>query len=167
MKTSVIIALLVILTVCLICASANHGHPPYLAVPPPNYDRFRNMGTEVRSYSTLGPAAGRGLFALRDFAKGEVVERAPLLLFRDPSDRPVSTIDEHVILFDEDPEVSGIGLGYFSLTNHSESGQNAELVPNLARGDVSLVATRFIHAGEEILTHYGENYVWHGEHVEK
>lgn len=158
MKVFVCIAIVIVLLAILIevlrvaflgSATAHIAHPS------PN---FRNLGTEVRPYSTLGPTAGRGLFALRDFAKGEVIERAPLLLFQDSEERPRSTLDEHLIGFDEDPNASAIGLGYFTMANHSDNLYNAELVSKYAKREVLLIATRNVRAGDEILTHYGDNY---------
>jgi len=137
-----------------------HAYP--LMVSQPNNQQpmykgdhvFFNRGTEVRA----SDVAGRGLFATRFFRKGEIVERAPLLVYKEPDDYVNTLIDDYNMNVDDD--LTGMALGYVSYANHSENNN----VMFDVHGDeqyVDYIAVRDIYPGEEIFSHYGVNYWKH------
>lgn len=96
---------------------------------------------------------GRGVFARRAFAAGEVIEEAPVVVLRDSEYELLN----HTILkdyyFDWGPEECAIPLGYSLIYNHADD-PNAEARRDLHGGTVTFVARRPIAAGEEITHRY-------------
>lgn len=99
---------------------------------------------------------GRGVFALRDIKKGEVIEMAPVV--------PVaaSAIPEEGgapdgYLFDWDEDTEGeehcMPLGYLMLYNHSDS-PNMDMESDLAEYTITVKASRDIKTGEELTWNY-------------
>ncbi len=121
------------------------------------------IATERSEYLTCAPALaiasfpgrGRGVVALRAFAQGELVERAPViaLSLEDRARITASELAHYYFEWGEDDEAAAIVLGYGSLYNHSFS-------PNLgyefreAELAVEFVALRDIAAGEELAINY-------------
>lgn len=115
-----------------------------------------SMSIEVR------PAGdkGRGVFATRNIAKGELIEIAPLIVLDEADDRILGmTLLSHYKFGITDSEysrfgdpVSAIALGYASLYNHSDKS-NADY----ATSDSIIVikAIKAIKAGQEITIDYG------------
>jgi len=95
----------------------------------------------------------RGVFATRPFARGEVVERCPVVQQRDED--VAGNLNDYV--FDLGEGTSGIALGYGSLYNHSRN-------PHLGytydpdRNEMLFTARRPIRAGEEIFASYGDRW---------
>lgn len=116
---------------------------------------MKNGPLEVRD---TGTAKGRGVFALRDFAAGEVVEEVPVVLGRlsgsagdfeaydfnwssvtgAPQGRPYQPV---------------IALGFGCLYNHSD-GANLRYEGDDATRRMRFIARREIAAGEELLVNY-------------
>ena len=97
---------------------------------------------------------GRGVFALKDFEKGEMIEECPVILL---SDKEVALceqtiLDDYVYAWKSD-EDGAIALGYGSLYNHSPK-PNVEY--DLMYKDKTIVykAIESIKNGEEILLDY-------------
>jgi SET domain-containing protein len=111
-----------------------------------------NRFAKPEAVVALAKGKGRGVFASRDFARGEIIERAPVI--------QVSAGDAELIQFTSlgDYTFSGedgtslIALGYCSLYNHSRKG-NSDYVSN--DDCIVVVATKPIKAGEEITFDYG------------
>jgi hypothetical protein len=98
------------------------------------------------------PGKGRGVFAARAFARGEVVEAAPVLVLP-PHEQ--EAIDETVLaayVFAWGDTLA-IALGFGSLYNHSWS-PNLEYLKRFAEGIIEFVAIRDIAPGEELTTNY-------------
>ncbi len=101
------------------------------------------------------PGRGRGVVALRAFARDELVERAPViaLSLEDRARIHDSLLARYYFEWGEDDEGAAIVLGYGSLYNHSFS-------PNLCYEfrenelAIEFVALRDIAAGEELAINY-------------
>lgn len=95
------------------------------------------------------PGKGRGVFALRDIAEGEVIEKVPLLVVT-WDDIAESELSDYAFVYGV--KKCAIALGYGSLYNHS-------FKPNARYDDVGrktkvFSAVREIAAGEEITVNY-------------
>jgi len=104
------------------------------------------------------PGKGRGVFAARDLAEGEVLEAAHVLhLSAEEAERLEETpLGQHYFHWDgvEDAEWRGaVALGTVSLVNHSTNA-NAGVWQDYERDLLILEALRPIAAGEEILIDY-------------
>ena len=101
------------------------------------------------------PGKGRGVFAERDFAEGEVIERCPVLVLEGRY-RPVfgrTVIGAYHFTWVQESEVVALPLGYGCIYNHSWT-PNADWVNLIRDNMMDFVAIRDISAGEEVCTHY-------------
>jgi len=101
---------------------------------------------------------GRGVVAIKPIARGEVVERSPVLaIAHEDSERPV--LKDYAFAWGEDVpgfepgKECAIGLGYLGLYNHGKPS-NARLVRHYAQSEMSVEALRDIEAGEELTIDY-------------
>jgi|RhiMethySRZTD1v2_1073278.scaffolds.fasta_scaffold2082937_1 SET domain-containing protein len=100
------------------------------------------------------PGRGRGVFATRAFAAGEVIERAPVLVFPRADVRPLAgTLLDHYWFWWDDAH-NAVSFGCGSLYNH-DSPANARFVRDAVRQVIVFVAVRAIASGEEITINYG------------
>jgi hypothetical protein len=103
----------------------------------------------------IGEAAGcgRGVFATRTFQVGEVIERAPVVVFPRALVRPLegSVLDSYWFWWDEQHNAMCLGCG--SLYNHA-CPANARFERDTAAKELVFVAVRGIAAGEEITVNY-------------
>ena len=105
------------------------------------------------------PGKGRGVFAARDLAEGEILDEAPvLLLSAEDAERLEGTaLGTHYFHWDGDEKEDGwlgaLALGIVTLVNHSANA-NAGISQDYERQLLSLEALRPIAAGEEILIDY-------------
>ena len=97
---------------------------------------------------------GRGVFALRDFKKGEVVESCPVLTFS-PKERKnlEKTQLSHYIYPWRSTRGASLVFGYGSIYNHSYS-PNADWKQNFKTTSMVYRAIKNIKAGEEITINY-------------
>ena len=95
---------------------------------------------------------GRGVFATRNIAKGEIVEIAPVLVVRDKDVRGGERLRNYV--FDWTRSCVAIAFGYGSLFNHSDDN-NATWTVHKDRKVLVFRATKPIRKGQEILVGYG------------
>ena len=96
---------------------------------------------------------GRGVFALRPFAEGEVVEICPTVVL---DDEEVEGVVRNYVFSARQPGKLLLVLGYGMLYNHSAK-------PNLfhrsaGRLLIEFVALRDIAVGEELTHNYGDEY---------
>jgi len=101
------------------------------------------------------PGRGRGVFAERDFAEGELIERCPALVFAAES-RPAvkqTALDGYYYNWIPDSDILALALGYGSFYNHSWTA-NADWVCRVDLNVMDFTALRRIAAGEEILVNY-------------
>jgi hypothetical protein len=97
---------------------------------------------------------GRGVFALKDFAAGELVEKAPIINIT-PTERKQceKTILNYYIYPWRSTRSGSIVLGYGSIYNHSFT-PNADWKQNFKEEVMTYRALKPIKAGEEILVNY-------------
>ena len=93
---------------------------------------------------------GRGVFALRPIAKGEVVERVPVIVFSAQDNEANPVLGHYVFAWGRG--TVALALGYGSLYNHSYS-------PNCRYDDIGrqtkvFTALRDIAVGEELTINY-------------
>jgi SET domain-containing protein len=104
--------------------------------------------TEIRP----SPGKGRGVFALRPIAAGELIERAPVVVIPEGQWEKF----EKTILFNyyfSWERHSALVLGYGSLYNHSYQ-PNARFVRQFKEEAMDFIALRAIATGEEIVINY-------------
>lgn len=105
------------------------------------------------------PGKGRGVFALRDIAEGEVLDEAHVLIVsaEDAERLEETPLGQHYFHWegeiDDDRWRGAVALGVTSLVNHS-SDPNAGVWQDYARERMILEAFRPIRAGEEIRIDY-------------
>ena len=106
---------------------------------------------------------GRGVFANRHYDKGELIERAPVIVLPTWQWCHIEkTVLSNYSFFWGDE--MALAFGRFSFYNHSYR-PNAEYLKRLEDRIIEMVALRDIEAGEEILTNYNgdpedETPVW-------
>lgn len=97
---------------------------------------------------------GLGVFALKDFKEGEIVESAPVLIF-DTKERKTleKTPLSHYIYPWRSVRGAALAFGYGSIYNHSFE-PNADWKQNFRTQSMVYRAIRPIKKGEEILVNY-------------
>lgn len=110
---------------------------------------MENNRIEIREV----PGKGRGVFAARAIAKGEIIEQAPVIELPDPEWQELEKTALREYYFNWSPTSSAIALGCAELFNHSEQ-PNADTVRNVKARRMDFVALRDIVPGEEITIHY-------------
>lgn len=103
-----------------------------------------------------GTGRGRGVFAGRAFAAGEIVETAPVLLLKVPFDRLPELLKTYV--FDWEvlagvPGTHAVALGFGSLYNHANPA-NLCYRADARASRILYVAARGIDAGDELTINY-------------
>lgn len=104
------------------------------------------------------PGKGRGVFAVRDLAEGEILEESQVLFLsaEDAERLEATALGEHYFHWDgedDDRWRGALALGVASLVNHSTNA-NAGVWQDHERNLLILEALRPIAAGEEILIDY-------------
>src|SRR4051812_36887154 len=98
---------------------------------------------------------GRGVFARRRFAAGELIERAPVIVI--PAQQieflDQTALYDYYFAWDPTPDDVAIALGYGSLYNHSYE-PNAVTRKDFAERHIDFLACRPIEAEEEITINY-------------
>lgn len=107
---------------------------------------------------------GRGVFAQRDFAKGEVVETCPLLI--KPTGEWGDATADYVFQYDDNDKTRALALGLCSLYNHADKPNLAYETDDQANTMVTRAA-RDIKSGEELRISYGKTWFKNRDHIEK
>lgn len=97
-------------------------------------------------------AKGRGVFAENNIQKGEMIERAPVLVLPDEQWQYINRTLLFSYCYSWHQETA-LALGFGSLYNHSYT-PNAYYVKRYEEAEIDIVALRDIAAGEEILINY-------------
>lgn len=109
-------------------------------------------------FRSAGKNNGRGVFADKNFKKGEILEKAPVIKLT-PTER--EHCEETILNFYLYPWKSlhdaSVVLGYGSVYNHSDN-PNAKWVPLLKSRVMKYVALRNIKKGEEVTVDYNGPY---------
>src|SRR5438270_3892935 len=87
------------------------------------------------------PGKGRGVFAERDFAEDEIVERCPVVVIPGKHNRLYSAtvLADYGFRWPQRPEVVALPLGYGSLYNHSPD-PNLRFHQNLDERAIDFIA---------------------------
>jgi len=96
---------------------------------------------------------GRGVFARHKIGKGELIERAPVIVLTPEEWNFVEKTVLSDYCFRLAEKQGALALGYGSLYNHSFQ-PNARYVQNLRELAIDFVALREIEEGEEITVNY-------------
>lgn len=97
---------------------------------------------------------GRGIFALRDFRKGELVEKSPVQPFSLADKKKIlKTSLKNYYIESDDGKFNCIMFGYGSIFNHS-SDPNAKVDFDKAKKNVIFKTIKNIKKGEEITFNY-------------
>ncbi len=113
------------------------------------------LGAKI-GWRDAGGDKGRGVFALRDIKKGEIIEVAPVIPVSKaavPDDG--SAPDGYLLDWDEDDEDEAhcMPLGYIMLYNHSKNA-NMALEADMEDYTMTAKAIRDIKKGEELTWNY-------------
>jgi hypothetical protein len=95
---------------------------------------------------------GRGIFALRNIKKGELIEEAHVIVIPISEWKLIrkSILSNYVFHWGED---KALALGYGSLYNHSYT-PNARYITNLENQSIDFYARADMQEGEEITVNY-------------
>jgi uncharacterized protein len=120
----------------------------------------RAAGTAARARAEAGSGLavkrgrhGRGVFATRRFAAGELVERCPTIEV--PDAEVTGHLGDYVYKSVKDGD-SLLVLGYGMLYNHSED-PNVEVVQE-EPSTIEFLALRAVKPGDELTIHYGDEW---------
>ncbi|MFZ3301116.1 MAG: SET domain-containing protein-lysine N-methyltransferase, partial [Microgenomates group bacterium] len=97
-------------------------------------------------------AKGLGVFAKKDIKKGELIEKAPLLLMPMKEFEYIKKTKLYYYFFEYTNKHFAIALGYGSLYNHSYN-PNARYYYNYSK-QLEIYAIKDIKNGEEIVFNY-------------
>jgi SET domain-containing protein len=98
---------------------------------------------------------GRGVFTNKSFAKGEVIEVCPMIVFskKDRNQIDDTFLYEYYFEWGKNQTKGALALGFGSIYNHSYQ-PNARYEPDFDLNIMEYIAVRDIAAGEEITTNY-------------
>jgi hypothetical protein len=102
-----------------------------------------------------GTQRGRGVFARRDFAEGEVVEQSPVILFYEPHTQLPSAIRRCVFnwVVPGQAPAHAMALGFGTLYNHANPA-NMCWVADPINFTIRFIAVRPIASGDELTINY-------------
>lgn len=126
-------------------------HPTSDTLPQPP------LGVRMAPSSLRG--AGRGMFAVKDFAQGDLIESCPVIALPDHKDRARlrrTGLVNYYFLWGPERTQAAICLGYGSLYNHSYE-PNARWDKQVEEERMDFYAISDISAGEEITVNYNGN----------
>lgn len=118
------------------------------------------LGAKI-GWRVISEEKGRGVFALRDIKKGEVVEVAPVVpVSKEDVKNNGDAPDGYLLQWDEETEGEEycMPLGYIMLYNHS-SEPTLEIECDMEDYTMTAIATRDIKVGEELTWDYAID-VW-------
>ncbi len=98
-------------------------------------------------------AKGLGVFAEENIKKGELIEKAPLLLMSMKEFDHIKKTKLYYYFFEYTNNHFAIALGYGSLYNHSYA-PNARYLYNFKQKHLKITAIKNIKKGEEIVFNY-------------
>jgi hypothetical protein len=99
---------------------------------------------------------GLGVFATRDFKKGEVVEICPYLQIYKDHMNDECEVGDYTFEFDDESEVLMLGFG--SMYNHKTGDFNLDYLYDEETDMFEYSAVRDIKSGEELTVDYGQSY---------
>ena len=104
------------------------------------------------------PGKGRGVFAQRNFKKGEVIESCPVIVLpaKELDTLELTQLYNYYFAWGPDSKDAAIALGYGSLYNHSYT-PNARYYKDFDNSLLKYVCIRDIEDNEEITINYNCN----------
>ena len=151
---------------------------PHVAVRPrcrvrlaytPDVDAASGENVDAGVYIAESPGKGLGAFALRDFAKGDMLDDyAGDLLSEDQLQARYSggELGSYIMAIDDDWYIDAeypSASNWCRYVNHSSKKENLVVVRDVPARRCILVTTRAIDAHEELYLDYGPNY-WKPAH---
>lgn len=128
-------------------------------------NRKETMAGAMIAWQEIDEEKGRGMFALRDFKKGEILETAPVIPVAkenvvDSGEAP----DGYLLDWDGnfENEEYCMPLGYIMMYNHSKD-PNIELDQDYDKYTMTAIALRDIKKGEELCWDYNVDELWFDE----
>jgi hypothetical protein len=128
-------------------------------------NRVETMAGAQIAWMEINEEKGRGMFALRDFKKGEILETAPVIPVAkenvvDSGEAP----DGYLLDWDGNYENEEycMPLGYIMMYNHSKE-PNIMLDQDYDKYTMQAIAIRDIKKGEELCWDYNIDELWFDE----
>jgi len=143
MVITLILIILIILLISLICIQ--------------NKDNF-TINVNVNQSKYL-PFKANGLFASKDFKKGETIEVCPVLKI--DSNIKNNIINEYIFKSNNDNKHNLLAMGYCGLINHNKDAVNVTWTVSNDNKTIRFYCVKNIKKGEELFTNYGDNYWKH------
>jgi SET domain-containing protein len=106
-------------------------------------------------YLDVVEGKGFGVFASKDFKKGELIEKCPVLILSNKDSETIQStlLDDYQFAWGDDEKEGAICFGYGSMYNHHPNS-NAEFDMDYAHRWIVFKATRDIKKGEEVCIDY-------------
>jgi hypothetical protein len=114
-----------------------------------------SLGNVVVKQSSV--VAGLGVFAGKDFSRGELIELCPVLPLAPAAWQSSTSLFEHAVTVSLRPLKAVLPLGYGALYNHADSPNATWSVVSSAE-TMEVTAARDIALGEEIFIFYGPDF---------
>jgi hypothetical protein len=128
---------------------------PLLVVPTPANSQETIIGAKI-GWRKISDEKGRGVFALQNFKKGDILETAPVVVVSKSNIKHNGEAPDGYLL-DWEPDVKGMEhcmpLGYIMMYNHSKN-PNIEIESDLNDFYMTVRAKRDIKKGEELCWNY-------------
>jgi hypothetical protein len=115
-----------------------------------------------------GTPKGRGVFATRSFAIGEIIEMCPVIILHMPFSSLPDELKTHVFdwaVLADAPDTHAIALGYGGMYN-SDNPANLRYEADKHHRLLRFIAVRPINEGEELTVNYsarGGGAEWHDD----
>lgn len=122
------------------------------------------VGAQI-AWMEISEEKGRGMFALRDFKKGEVLETAPVIpVAKENVVESGEAPDGYLLDWDGNYENEEycMPLGYIMMYNHSKE-PNIMLDQDYDKYTMQAIAIRDIQKGEELCWDYNVDELWFDE----
>lgn len=101
--------------------------------------------------------AGRGVFANKNYKKGEIVETSPYIILDKNTINTENLIQDYVFDHLTDSSKKILVFGYGSMYNHS-TNYNIDYEPDINNQCMIYIANKDIIKGNELFINYGEDY---------
>jgi uncharacterized protein len=112
------------------------------------------MKKQMIEVKRINPKMGRGIFALKDFKVGEIIEKCPVINITPKERKSCEKTILNFYIYPWRSTRSGcVVLGYGSIYNHSFD-PNADWKQNFKEGVMTYRAIKPIKKGDEILINY-------------
>lgn len=113
------------------------------------------LGASI-AWRKISDDKGRGVFALRDIAKGEIIEVSPVITVSEKDVKQNGRApDGYLLMWDEDTkgEEYCMPLGYVMMYNHNKA-PTIEMENDMENYTITVKAARNIKTGEELTWDY-------------